>query len=88
MKTRRSKNTMEGDKSKQKLSRTEIMRRYKAKLKDKPDKLEAAREKDRERKRLKTAEQMCEILGRNRNLHEKVKSQNSKNMAAYRAKLK
>ena len=69
---------MEEQKQKKKQSRTEIMRRYRANLK--PDKIEATRSKDRERKRLKRVQQKNEIMNGNRELHEKLKYQNRKNM--------
>ena len=79
---------MEVDKPKTKLTRTEIMKRCRAKLKENPDKIEVARAKDRERKRLKRAQERSEIVNGNRELKEKRRYENTKYVATYRAKVK
>lgn len=64
------------------------MRRYRQNFKENPDKIEVARAKDRERKRLKRLQQREEIVNGNRALEEHVRAQNRKHMKAYRKKIK
>lgn len=87
-KTKHSDSEMKVNKPKTKLTRTEIMRRYRAKLKAKPDKIEAARAKDRERKRLKRAQERFEVINGNRELQENRKYENTKYVATNRLKSK
>jgi len=53
-----------------------------------PDKIEAARAKDRERKKMKRAQQREEIVKGNRVLKEHIKARKREHMKTYRKNLK
>ena len=63
-----------------KLSRPEIMGRYRQKQKNDPTKLEKACQIDRERKQKKRKAERDQILPGNKQLHEKVKARNAQHL--------